>query len=267
MIGQVTPENPILLFGCGNMGLAMLNGWLRSGLDSASFVVVDPFAHDLPAGVSHVEDSKKLDRQFGTAVLAIKPQLFSEAASDIQRLLNPDALVFSILAGTRLVTLESAFPERNIIRLMPNLAAAIGKSPMGMFTSASLDRAAIEQLVSPLGTAFWLASEDQMNAVTALAGSGPAFVYRFIDALAQAGRELGLDTETALGLATSMVEGAALLAAGSGENPEGLARRVTSPGGTTAAGLSVLDNADALKDLVLATLTAARDRGAELAKG
>ena len=263
----LSPDSPMLLFGCGNMGRAMLDGWLRAGLDPACFVVVDPFAHDLPAGISHFDDSGKLGRKFATAVLAIKPQLFGGAASDIELALNPDALVFSILAGTRLATLEEALPVRQIVRLMPNLAAAIGKSPMGMFASAALDKVAIEQLVRPLGTSFWLASEDQMDAVTALAGSGPAFVYRFIDALAQAGRELGLDAETALGLAASMVEGAALLAANSEENPEELARRVTSPGGTTACGLSVLDDADALKNLVLATLTAARDRGAELAKG
>ena len=262
-----SPDSPLLLFGCGNMGRAMLDGWLRGGLEPSCFVIVDPFARDLPPGVLHVEDSSKLERKFATAVLAIKPQLFGETACDIQRVLNPNALVFSILAGTRLATLQAALPERNIIRLMPNLAAAIGKSPMGMFTSASIDRTAINQLVSPLGTSFWLASEDQMDAVTALAGSGPAFVYRFIDALAQAGCELGLDAKTALGLATSMVEGAALLAANSGDQPEVLARRVTSPGGTTAAGLSVLDDADALRNLILATLAAARDRGAELAKG
>ena len=199
-------------------------------------------------------------------MLAIKPQLFQEAASNIGLLLKPHALVFSILAGTRLARLQAAFPKRSIIRLMPNLAVAIGKSPMGMFTSASLDRTAVDQLLSPLGTSFWLTSEDQMDAVTALAGSGPAFVYRFIDALAQAGEELGLDAATSLGLAKSMVEGAALLAADSDDQPQVLARRVTSPGGTTAAGLSVLADKDALKNLVLKTLTAARDRGADLAK-
>ncbi|WP_310383510.1 pyrroline-5-carboxylate reductase family protein, partial [Roseateles sp.] len=127
--------------------------------------------------------------------------------------------MFSILAGTRLATLQAALPERNVIRLMPNLAAAIGKSPMGMFTNADLDRQRIEQLLKPLGASFWMASEDKMDAVTALAGSGPAFVYRFIDALAQAGSKLGLDPATSLGLATSMVEGAALLAADSNYSP------------------------------------------------
>ena len=260
-------ETPMLIFGCGNMGRAMLDGWLRGGFDPACFVVVDPHARELPSGILHVGNSNTLEQEFAAAVLAIKPQLFADTASEIERVLKPDALVLSILAGTRLANLHAALPGRDIIRLMPNLAAAIGKSPMGMFTSAVLDRVAIDQLVSPLGTAFWLASEDQMDAVTALAGSGPAFVYRFIDALAKAGSELGLDAETALGLATSMVEGAALLAASSGDTPEELARRVTSPGGTTAAGLAVLDDANALKSLVLATLTAARDRGAELAKG
>jgi pyrroline-5-carboxylate reductase len=266
MTVALSTDSPILLFGCGNMGRAMLDGWLRSGIDPSCFVVVDPYARDLPVGVMHIDDSRTVEQRFSNAILAIKPQLFAETAGDIERLLTPDALVFSILAGTRLAALEGALPDRNIIRLMPNLAAAIGKSPMGIFTSAALDKASIERLVRPLGTAFWLASEDEMDAVTALAGSGPAFVYRFIDALAQAGAKLGLDEATALGFAKAMVEGSALLAADSEENPDELARRVTSPGGTTAAGLAMLDSHDQLKNLVLATLTAARDRGAELAK-
>jgi pyrroline-5-carboxylate reductase len=266
MTVMLSPETPMLIFGCGNMGRAMLDGWLRGGIDPACFVVIDPYANDLPAGVGHLDDSRKLDAQFSMAVLAIKPQLFIETSSEIERLLKTDAVVFSILAGTRLATLAAALPDRHIIRLMPNLAAAIGKSPMGLFTTAALDQGPIDQLLTPLGTPFWLADEDQMDAVTALGGSGPAFVYRFIDALAQAGLALGLEAEQSLGLATAMVEGATQLAAQSHDSPDELARRVTSPGGTTAAGLAVLDNEDALKKLVLATLAAARDRGAELSK-
>jgi pyrroline-5-carboxylate reductase len=264
---DLSPASPMLLFGCGNMGRAMLDGWLLAGFDPACFVVVDPYANDLPAGVVHFESRDTLERRFAVAVLAIKPQLFQEVSGDIERLLTPSAVVFSILAGTRLATLEAALAERHIIRLMPNLAAAIGKSPMGLFSAAVSDRAPIEQILGPLGTSYWLASEDQMDAVTALAGSGPAFLYRYIDALSQAGIALGLNAAQSLGLATTMVEGAALLAAQSENGPEELARRVTSPGGTTAAGLAVLDSEDALQKLVLATLTAARDRGAELAKG
>jgi pyrroline-5-carboxylate reductase len=261
----LSPQTPMLLIGCGNMGRAMLDGWLLAGRDPACFVVVDPYAKDFPAGVLHYDDSSKLERQFALAVLAIKPQLFKDMAVEIERLMAPNAIVLSILAGTRLSTLQDALPGRNLIRVMPNLAAALGKSPMGLFTAADLDRAAVEQVLTALGAPYWMSTEDQMDAVTALAGSGPAFVYRFIDALAQAGVELGLDPDQSMGLAKAMVEGAAELAASSNAVPEELARRVTSPGGTTAAGLSVLDYEGALKKLVLATLTAARDRGSELA--
>jgi pyrroline-5-carboxylate reductase len=251
-----SPANPMLLFGCGNMGRAMLDGWLAGGFDPAAFVVVDPHAKDLPTGVV-----TNADRQFNIALLAIKPQIFAELAGNFETLLTPDALVISILAGTRIETLQAKLPGRTIIRLMPNLAAALGKSPLGLFPRQN----GLDELFAPLGNAFWLDSEEQMDAVTALAGSGPAFVYRFIDALAGAGAKLGLSPEQALGLATSMVEGAAQLAATSDADPKELARRVTSPGGTTAAGLAVLDADGALERLVEATLTAARDRGAELA--
>jgi pyrroline-5-carboxylate reductase len=256
----------MLLFGCGNMGGAMLNGWLAAGIDPASFVVIDPHATMLPNGVVHHSNSQPLTGQFATAMLAIKPQLFASVAADIERLLTADALVISILAGTRIHSLSGALPGRPIIRIMPNLAAAIGKSPMGLFGGGGVNQNEIDALVAPLGTSYWLRTEDDIDAVTALAGSGPAFVYRFIDALAKAGTELGLDPQTSLGLATSMVEGAAMLAATSDAGPEELARRVTSPGGTTAAGLAILDDDQALIRLIRSTLQAARDRGVELSK-
>jgi pyrroline-5-carboxylate reductase len=261
-----TPENPMLLFGCGNMGRAMLDGWLASGIAPASFVIVDPFADDLPVDVRHYTSVALVERRFQTAVLAIKPQMILELAGEIEALLAPDALVISILAGTRIDTLSGKFPGRTILRLMPNLAATLGKSPLGLFAATEIDKGEIETLLQPLGTCYWLAAEEQMDAVTALAGSGPAFVYRFIDALATAGETLGLDAEQSLGLAKSMVVGAAELAATSDADPKELARRVTSPGGTTAAGLAVLDEGDTLKTLIEATLTAARDRGVELSK-
>ena len=150
-----------------------------------------------------------------------------------------------------------------------NGPAALGiSSPLGIW-SADLDedgRGKLYGILAPLGTPVWLTSEDQMNAVTALAGSGPAFVYRFIDSLAAGGAKLGLPHETAARLALAMVEGAALLAAVSHEAPAGLAARVTSPGGTTAAGLAVLDDEAALAELVEATLRASAERGAELAQ-
>lgn len=256
----------MLIFGCGNMGGAMLRGWIASGVDPACFTVIDPVAKQLPAGVVHHATASEVGRQFDVALLGIKPQMLGDLARDIAPLLVPHASLISILAGTTLATLSGHFPEAKITRLMPNLAAAIGKSPLALFSEHGRN-AAVESRLAPLGTPVWLSGEEQMNAVTALAGSGPAFVYRFIEALEKAGAELGLAQDIAASLALSTVEGAALLAAASDEPPAELARRVASSGGTTAAGLAILDKDEALAKLIQETLRAARDRGDALAKG
>ena len=259
----------ILIFGCGNMGGAMLRGWLAAGVGQECFFVVDPVASDLPEGVSVRRSASDLDRTFDTLLLGIKPQMLASLAPEIAPLLAPNALLISILAGAETPALAAHFPDTRIVRLMPNLAAAIGKSPLGLF-SRDLDteaQAGLEAMLAPLGTPVWLGDESNMDAVTALAGSGPAFVYRFIDALAQGGIEAGLEPDIAARLALATVEGAARLAAGSTESPTELAARVTSPGGTTAAGLAVLDQNEALGRLLATTLLAASERGAELVKG
>jgi pyrroline-5-carboxylate reductase len=265
------PDFPseMLIYGCGNMGGAMVRGWLTAGVEPERFIVVDPFATGLPDGVMVHRTTAELNRQYGTVLLGIKPQMLEVLVPDITKLLAPGALVISILAGSEIATLSAHFPHAKIVRLMPNLAAAIGKSPLGLF-SDMLDRDGsrqIETMLAGLGTAIWLSEEAQMDAVTALAGSGPAFVYSFVDALAAGGVATGLPNDVAAKLALAMVEGAAELAALSEESPAELAARVTSPGGTTAAGLAVLGHNDALQKLVTETLNAARDRGAELAKG
>jgi pyrroline-5-carboxylate reductase len=257
MIALPTVDNPLLLFGCGNMGRALLDGWLAAEWDPAAFVVIDPKAAALPPGVKTVAD-----RRYSLVLLAIKPQLFAELSDEIAACLTPDAVVLSVLAGTRIESLQAKLPGRTIIRMMPNLAAALGKSPIGLFPKAD----GLGALLNPLGQLFWLNDEAQMDAVTALAGSGPAFIYRFLEALAKAGTDLGLDDELAVGMAITMVEGAAALAAQSERSPRELAQRVTSPGGTTAAGLAILDDNEALHDLVGDTLRAAHDRGVELSK-
>lgn len=259
----------ILIFGCGNMGSAMLRGWLAAGIAPEKFVIVDPVADALPGGVRLYRSASELTGTFGSVLLGVKPQMLASLAPDISPLLAPDALVISILAGAQTDNLSSHFPNSRILRLMPNLAAGIGKSPLGLFSShiAERGRGQIGVIFSALGTPIWLDDESQMDAVTALSGSGPAFVYRFIDALAQGGAAAGLPPEVAARMAMAMAEGAVALASGSPENPAELAARVTSPGGTTAAGLAILDQDQALQTLVEATLRAARDRGAELAKG
>lgn len=259
----------LLIFGCGNMGGAMLRGWLAAGVAPERFVVVDPASPELPEGVALYRSKAEVEETFGAILLGIKPQMLSSLAPDIVPLLARGALVVSILAGSPTGALSSYFTGARIVRLMPNLAAAIGKSPLGLF-SANLDDAArsdVENLLSGLGTPIWLEDEAQMDAVTALAGSGPAFVYRFVDALTHGGAAMGLPPTVAARMALAMAEGAVALAAASPESPAKLAARVTSAGGTTAAGLAVLDHEKALQGLIEETLRAARDRGAELAKG
>jgi pyrroline-5-carboxylate reductase len=256
----------ILILGCGNMGGAMLAGWLAAGLDPARFTVVDPYLAEAPAGVRLLRDMPP--GPFGTVLLGIKPQTLDEAAPMLAGVLGPETVLLSILAGTEIASIRARAPSAGaIVRVMPNLAAAIGRSPMGVFGTgfSAVQREQIDTLLAPLGTAEWLADEALMDAVTALAGSGPAFVYRIIDALASGGAGLGLDPDQARRLAVTMVDGAARLAATTDLAPDELARRVTSPGGTTAAGLAVLDADAALARLIEATLRAARDRGAELA--
>jgi pyrroline-5-carboxylate reductase len=257
----------ILIVGCGNMGGAMLAGWLRGGADAARFTVVDPVLAHAPAGVTlsrEVPDG----RSFDAVLLGIKPQLLG----DVTPLLTPrvnGAVVLSILAGVELATLAARLPgAEGYVRIMPNLAAAIGKSPVALFGRGleGAGRAAVTELMAPLGSPEWLASESQFDLVTALAGSGPAFVYRFIDALGAGAAALGLDPAQAQRLALATVAGAAALAETAEVPPAELARRVASPGGTTEAGLQVLDADHALSRLAEATLAAAAARSAELAK-
>lgn len=257
----------ILIVGCGNMGGAMLAGWLAAGRDPGQFTVVDPVLASAPDGVALLRDLPA-DGAFDAILLGVKPQMLGDVAPALEPLVGPRATLLSILAGVELVTLAERFPRAAaVVRVMPNLAAALGKSPIALVGAGLSDEApgAIDALMAPLGTAEWLASEAQMDLVTALAGSGPAFVYRFIDALAQGAAELGLPRDQAERLALAMVEGAALLAAASDHPPGELARRVASPGGTTQKGLDVLDKDEALARLITDCLRAARDRSAEMA--
>ena len=261
----MTFEN-ILFVGCGNMGGAMLDGWLAGGFAPERFAILSPNRTEAPAGVRILREAP--DERFDAVILGFKPHMLGDIAPGIQGVCGGNATVFSILAGTELATLAGHFPDAGrIVRLMPNLACALGKSPLGLVASEddAATRAVIDRFVAPLGTPEWLEDEAQFDLVTALAGSGPSFVYRFIDALAGAAAELGLPQDQAQRLAVTMVEGAAALAAASDHAPAELARRVASPGGMTQRGLDVLDRDDALKSLLAECLRATRDRGREMA--
>lgn len=255
----------LLLVGCGNMGRAMVEGWLRAGVSPQRIRIVDPAARDLPARLV-AEPELPQGERFEVVLLAVKPQALDGMAEAV-RPLSEGALILSVLAGVELASLSTRFPEaRSVCRMMPNLAAALGKSPVALVgegLSAS-DRALAEAVVNPLGTAEWV-DENAIDLVTALAGSGPAFVYRFIDALAEAAADMGLPRAQADRLALAMVDGAAALAAASDADPGTLAARVSSPGGVTLAGLSVLDNDRAMVRLMRDVLDAAAKRSAEMA--
>lgn len=256
----------LLIFGCGNMGGAMLAGWLAGGVDPARVTVVDPGARDLPEGVAHLAEVPS-DKSFDFVLIGVKPQVLDEVVQALEAALGPDTVALSLLAGVELASLAARFPRAKArVRVMPNLSAALGKSPIALAADGLDDagREAVTALMAPLGAPEWI-GEDQFDLVTALAGSGPAFVYRFIDALAAGAAGLGLPADKAQRFAVATVEGAAALAAASAHDPGELARRVASPGGVTQAGLDTLDSGDALARLVAATLAAARDRSAEMA--
>ncbi len=258
----------ILIYGYGNMTGAMLEGWVRGGVAASRFTVVNRSAKPVPDGVEFLH-AVPADRRFDAVLLGIKPQMLDALIGAVEPVAGAETVVFSVLAGTELASLAERFPRAGaILRIMPNLACALGKSPIALGARGldEIGRAQVTRLMAPLGTPEWLDDEEQFHVVTALAGSGPAFVYRFIDALAGAAAQLGIAPDKAERLATSMVEGAALLAGASAHSPGELADKVASPGGVTRAGMNVLDEGGAINALILATLTAARERNIEMAE-
>lgn len=255
------------LVGCGNMGGAMLRQWIASGTLAADRVaVVNRHDRNLPAGVHQARALP--DGPLPDAVmLAVKPQQIDDvAAAWADRIAGVPVLV-SILAGVDEAALAKRFSAGSIVRAMPNLPVGIGKGvvALGSPEPEAEGARAVAALMAPLGLVEWIADPALFDAVTALAGSGPGFLYRFIDALAKGGAALGLPEDQAARLAIATVEGAALLAAGADVSPGILADQVASPGGSTRAGLAVLDTDAVLDRLIDATLGAAARRNAEMA--
>ncbi|NCP15088.1 MAG: pyrroline-5-carboxylate reductase [Sphingomonadales bacterium] len=261
----------LLIIGCGNMGGAMLAGWLKAGEAPSRFAVLDPALPETPEGVALFRSADEAEGAGHDGVmLGIKPQQLGALGPGLQQLTVKGVTVYSLLAGITLGQLAQAFPAASAhVRVMPNLASRINKSPVILCEAGMGEdlRAAALALYDRLGSAMWLADEGKFDLVTALAGSGPGFVYRFIDALAGAAVDLGLDEPTAANLALVMVEGATALAAGAEVGPAALADRVASPGGMTREGLDVLDKDHALRQLLSDTLRATRDKGVALSQG
>ncbi|NIJ21075.1 pyrroline-5-carboxylate reductase [Sphingomonas naasensis] len=246
------------LLGCGNMAGAMLRRWIESGAVAAEDVfVVNRHDRELPAGVRQgraFPDEPAPD----FLQLGIKPYQLDE----IDPLPTGDYPLLSILAGADAATLAARFPGHAIVRAMPNLPVALGKGVVAMHGRRV---PGIDALMAPLGLVEWFDDEGLFDRGSVLSGCGPAFVYRFIDALAEAGTALGLTPDQAQRLAIATVEGAGLLAAQADAPPSVLADRVASPGGSTRQGLNVLDQDAALAALLRDTLAASARRTAEMA--
>lgn len=274
----------ILLLGCGNMGQALLRGWIAAGRLPASICVIEPAGPDGPlrAGALASRVFKTVEAATAAGItppdvilLAVKPQMMDQALPQLLPLLTPKCLAISIAAGVTLAHIAAGLsgpdgPHQRIIRAMPNTPAAIGQGSTALVATSAVDaagRALASDLLAASGAVHWLDNEALIDAVTAVSGSGPAYVFHLIECLAQAGVNAGLDPALAQKLALETVAGSGALAMQSGETPEQLRINVTSPNGTTAAGLAVLmDGTSGLQRLMDRTVSAAHRRAQELGK-
>jgi pyrroline-5-carboxylate reductase len=267
MTGVPLP-GPLWLIGCGNMAGAMLTRWLHQGMNPAQVTVVRPSGNPVADGV-RVLTALPEDEVPAIAMLGVKPQKLDVVAPLLAPALEAETILVSILAGVELNSLRERFPTpRSVVRAMPNMPVQLGKGVINLFGAAAdaETHTRITRLMEPLGHTEWFSEEPLFQAAGAVTGAGPAYVFRFIDALAEAAETLGLPREQAARLSLAMVEGTGAWAAAAGESPAQLARRVASPGGTTQAGLEVLDRDGALEKLILAALEAARRRSTEMAQ-
>jgi pyrroline-5-carboxylate reductase len=268
MTGTLQIPAPTWFIGCGNMGGAILDGWRIGGLDLGAVTVVCPSGKAVE-GARTVTSFADAGPPPKVALLAFKPQKLDEVAPDLRRFLSGRTTVVSLLAGVEAASVRQRFPGVGaIVRAMPNLAVAVRRGVTGLY-STDADQQAQQQLndlFSSLGFAMWMTDEAKLAALGSVAGAGPAYVARFIEALTRAGGKRGLSREIAATIARETVFGTAWMAATTGEGMDSIARRVASPNGTTEAGLKVLDENQALDGLIARTIDAAARRGAELAE-
>jgi pyrroline-5-carboxylate reductase len=267
-------QGPLLVAGAGKMGGAIISGLLARGFDVQRIIVQDPGPPKEVAelladrGIDVVPFIDELSMPPSVILLAVKPQITDAVAPGLAKLAGPATLVVSIAAGRRLAGLEKHFPAKTgIVRAMPNLPASIGRGITVAVANTSVtpvQRAVAGDLLCAVGDVLWVEDEALLDAVTAVSGSGPAYVFLLAECLAQAGREAGLDATLAGELARATIIGAAALLEQSGKPASSLRESVTSPGGTTAAALGVLQGPDGLQKLISAAVAAATKRGREL---
>jgi len=264
----------IAFVGGGNMASALVGGLVNNGTHSADVLVIDPndaaraFLSGRYPGISTVPAAGAMLSQYDVIVLAVKPQAASAVCRQLAPLLVRVQLIVSIVAGIHMTDISRWLNGHAcIVRCMPNTPALIGKGICGLMAMPSVDaprRTLADQLMASVGKTVWVNHEDQIDTVTAISGSGPAYVFYFIEALQEAARRLGLGDEHARNLAVAMFEGAALLAAQSSEAPALLREKVTSKGGTTAAALAAFDH-QGVKEAIINGVFAAKQRATVMA--
>ncbi len=265
-----TPSLNIAFIGGGNMASAIFGGLIRQGLPARQITVVEPFA----------ETAERVRRDFGVQVLAqagpelsaaelvvwaVKPQMFKEAAAPVAAHTG-QALHLSVAAGIRTESIRAWLHTERVVRSMPNTPALVGQGMTALYACPGVSEAEkrqVEQVIATTGQFLWVPQERQLDAVTALSGSGPAYVFFFLEAMTEAGVGMGLTQAQAYRLAVATFSGAASLAAASSETPEVLRQRVTSKGGTTYAAITAMEGAG-VKPAFIAAMQAAERRAREL---
>ena len=263
-------QPPIAFIGGGNMASAIIGGLIRQGMAPAQIEVVEPFAAARDRlkeqfGLAALEHAGPALQRAGLVVWAVKPQTFRDAAGPA-RDHTAQALHLSVAAGIRSDSIADWLGTQRIVRSMPNTPALIGKGITALYARAGVaaaDRVRVEQVIATTGEALWVGDEAHLDAVTALSGSGPAYVFFFLEAMRQAGVDMGLTAQQAYRLAVATFAGAAELARASGDPPEVLRQRVTSKGGTTHAAIASME-ADGVQALFVKAMRAAERRAREL---
>lgn len=268
---KLSNAGKVVLVGAGKMGTAMAKGWLAAGLKPTELILVDP--NPIAPVLKFVDEhglslvSSVPEEPTQVLVLAVKPQIMDGVLVSARDCVSQRTLVLSIAAGINLNTLSEGLGVDRIVRTMPNTPAQVGKGVSGAVAGSGVssdDRALAEALLQAVGTVAWFDNESGLDALTAISGCGPAYVFLLVEALAAAGQEQGLDAEQAMALARQTVIGSAALMDADPTDAGTLRENVTSPGGVTAAALAVLMADDGMKPLMSRAVNAARKRNQEL---
>jgi pyrroline-5-carboxylate reductase len=264
---------PLVLIGAGKMGGAMLAGWLDRGLPPDGVVVIDPHASDEMKALTaargiRLETSAPAGLVARVMVVAVKPQVLDAVLPPLAGLVGPETVVVSVVAGKTVAAFARGLGASRIVRTIPNTLSQVGRgitAAVAVDAVPAADRELVSALLATLGRLEWVGDEGLIDVATAVSGSGPAYVFHMVEALAAAGAAAGLEPELAARLARATVEGAGELLWRSPESPETLRKNVTSPGGTTAAALAVLIGEKGLTELMTEAVAAAAKRSRELA--